>query len=229
MRRPKRLGMLAPSSNTVLEPETVKLLPADGSVTAHVSRLRVVQISDEASSLQQFEIDRVLAAAELLADAEVDLILWNGTSASWLGFERDRELVAAVERHTGIAATTAVIAINQRLEQVGAKRIGLVTPYVGAIESRIVANYRDIGISIVSAVRRDLTVNTAFAEISPAEIAAMAREAARAPVDAILILCTNLAGSPVVGQLERELGLPVLDSVRVAVEHCLGVLSEAPG
>ena len=49
--------MLAPSSNTVLEPETVKLLPADGSVTAHISRLRVVQISDDATSLQQFEVD----------------------------------------------------------------------------------------------------------------------------------------------------------------------------
>ena len=35
---PKRLGMLVPSSNTVVEPETAKLLPTDGSVTTHVSR-----------------------------------------------------------------------------------------------------------------------------------------------------------------------------------------------
>ena len=221
--------MLAPSSNTVLEPETAKLLPADGSVTAHVSRLRVVQISDDPSSLRQFELERVLAAADLLADAKVDLILWNGTAASWLGFERDRELAAAVERRTGIPATTAVIAINQRMERIGARRIGLVTPYVEAIETRIVANYRDLGIEVVSAVRRDLTENTAFAEIEPGEIVAMAREAARAPIDAILILCTNLAGSSVVRQLERELGVPVLDSVRVAVEHCLGLLIEATG
>jgi len=227
IRRPKRLGMLAPSSNTVLEPETVKLLPADGSVTAHVSRLRVVQISDDATSLRQFEVERVLASAELLADAKVDLILWNGTSASWLGFERDRELVAAIQRHTGIPATTAVIAINQRLERMGARRIGLVTPYVEAVETRIVTNYRKIGISVVAAVRRDLTENTAIAEISPAEISAMTREAARTPGDAILILCTNLAGSSVVRELERELGVPVLDSVRVAVEHCLDLLAAA--
>lgn len=227
--RPKRLGMLAPSSNTVLEPETAKLLPTDGSVTAHVSRLRVVQISDQASSLQQFDIDRVLTAAELLADAKVDLILWNGTAASWLGFDRDRELVEAIERHTGIRAATAVIAINERLARLGVKRIGLVTPYVEALEARIIANYQDIGISIASAIRRDLTENTAFAEIGPAEIAAMARRAALARVDAILILCTNLAGSSVTHQLERELGIPVLDSVRVAVEHCLDLLIEATG
>jgi maleate isomerase len=227
--RPKRLGMLAPSSNTVLEPETARLLPADGSVTAHVSRLRVVQISAEESSLQQFDIERVLAAAELLADAKVDLILWNGTAASWLGFDRDRQLVAAIERHTGIRTTTAVIALNERLAQLGARRIGLVTPYVAAIETRIIANYRALGITVASAVRRDLTDNIAFGGISPDEIAVMAREAARTPVDAVLILCTNLAGSSVAPQLERELGAPVLDSVRVAVEYCLNLLSEATG
>src|SRR5260221_9521831 len=100
--RPKRLGMLAPSSNTVLEPETMKLLPADGSVTAHISRLRVVQISDEAASFGQFDLDRVLAAVELLADANVDLILWNGTAASWLGFDHDRRMVETIQEHTGI-------------------------------------------------------------------------------------------------------------------------------
>jgi maleate isomerase len=227
--RPKRLGMLAPSSNTVLEPETAKLLPPDGSVTAHVSRLRVVQISADASSLQQFDTERALTAAELLADAKVDLILWNGTAASWLGFDQDRRLVEAIERRTGIPATTAIIAINERLARLGATRIGLVTPYVEAIETRIIANYRDVGISIAAAIRSDLTENTAFAEIGPAEIAAMAREAARDPVDAILILCTNLAGSSVARQLESDLGIPVLDSVRVAVEHCLDLLIEATG
>ena len=226
--RPKRLGMLAPSSNTVLEPETVKLLPANGSVTAHVSRLRVVQVSAEESSLQQFDLDRALVAAELLADAKVDLILWNGTAASWLGFDHDERLVSAIERHTGIRATTAVIAINERLTRLGARRIGLVTPYVAALEERIIDNYRDIGVTVAGAVRGDLTENTAIAEIGQAEIAAMAREAARTPVDAILILCTNLAGSSVVRQLEQELNVPVLDSVRVAVEQCLELLAEEP-
>jgi hypothetical protein len=31
----------------------------------------------------------ILRAAELLADAKVDTIAWNGTSASWLGREVD--------------------------------------------------------------------------------------------------------------------------------------------
>lgn len=225
MRHPKRLGMLAPSSNTVLEPETAKLLPSDGSVTSHVSRLRVVQISEDMSSLQQFEIEPVLAAAELLADAAVDLILWNGTAASWLGFDCDQQWVAAIEARTGIRTTTAIIAINEALRRIGARRIGLVTPYVEALERRIIANYSGIGIEVAAAVRSDLTENTAYAAITPEEIAEMVRKVARQPVDAILILCTNLAGSSIAPQLSKELGIPVLDSVRVAIEHSLDLLT----
>lgn len=221
---PQRLGILTPSSNTVLEPETVKLLPADGSISAHVSRLRVVQISDTASSLAQFELGPFLAAAELLADAHVDLILWNGTAASWLGFERDRFLVTQIERHTQIRTTTAVIAINAALTRLGARRIGLVTPYVAAVETRIIENYHALGIDVACAVRRELTDSTAYADITPDEIAGMVREAAREPVDAVVILCTNLAGSSIAHDVERELGVPVLDSVRVAVEHSLDLL-----
>ena len=221
----KRLGILVPSSNTVVEPETQKLLPPDGSVTTHVSRLKVVQISADDGSLKQFELDRVLAAAELLADADVDLILWNGTAASWLGFERDADMIHAIEAATGIAATTAVIALNERLGALGARRIGLVTPYVEALESRIIANYRAAGFEVAASARSNLTENTSYAAIAPATIADMAREVARTPVDAILILCTNLAGASIAAPLTAELGLPVLDSVVVAIEHSLALLA----
>jgi maleate isomerase len=222
----RKLGILAPSSNTVLEPETAKLLPSDGSVSMHASRLRVINISADASSLAQFDDERMIAAAELLADAKVDLILWSGTAASWLGIDHDRRLVRAIERRTGIRATTAIFAMNERLSRLNARRIGLVTPYVAALESRIIAGYRELGVSVASAVRRDLTENTAYAAISPDEIAVMARQAAQTPVDAVVILCTNLAGSSIADPLARELGTPVLDSVRVAAEHSLALLAE---
>ncbi len=216
--------MLVPSSNTIVEPVTAALLPRDGSVTTHVSRLRVVSISDDANSRAQFELSRVLAAAELLADACVDLILWNGTAAGWLGFEHDRRLVAAIEERTAIPVTTAILAMNAALDAHGAHTIGLVTPYVAAVEAQIVANYARNGTTVGSTARADLTENTAYAAISPDAIAEMVRATARRPVDAIVILCTNLAGSDVALSLERELGIPVLDSVRVAIAHSLTLL-----
>ena len=225
MSRSRRLGMLVPSSNTILEPVTVGLLPPDGSVTAHVSRLRVLRIADDDSTQSQFDVEPMLQAADLLADAKVDLILWNGTAAGWLGFARDEAITTTIAARTGIPATTAVIALNQRLQDLGARRIGLVTPYVADIECQIIANYHAIGIEIVAAARADRTDNASFADITPDEVAAMVRRVAVAPLDAILILCTNMAGAPVATALTAELGIPVLDSVVVAVEHSLARLA----
>lgn len=223
--RPRRLGVLVPSSNTVVEPETAKLLPEDGSVTMHVSRLRVVSIASDDGSLAQFAADKVVAAAELLADAEVETILWNGTAASWLGFGWDEEITSQIEARTGIRATTSILAINRELERLSARRVGLVTPYVESVEQSIIANYHAIGIEVGRSVRQDLTSNTAFARIDPLDVADMVRQAAVASVDAILILCTNLAGASIAPALSRELSVPVLDSVRVAVSHSLALLS----
>lgn len=226
MKRPVRLGVIVPSSNTVLEPETIALLPADRSVTAHFARFRVTDISSDPSSLAQFERDAVTAAARQLADAKVDLILWSGTAASWLGFAWDADLVRAVESETGIRATTAVRAINEALKDADAGTIGLVTPYVASLESRIVENYRQIGIETVSSERLDLTENTAYADVPPDTVAEMVRNVARAKIrpDAVVIMCTNLAGASVSPGLAGELGCPVLDSVRVATEHGLRFL-----
>ena len=86
---PRRLGMITPSSNSVLEPVTAAMLAASPDVTAHFSRLRVTEIALDAPALGQFDPGHMLAAAELLADAKVDAIAWNGTSASWLGIAPD--------------------------------------------------------------------------------------------------------------------------------------------
>jgi maleate isomerase len=53
----------------------------------------------------------------------------------------------------------------------------------------------------------------------------MARQVSQTGVDAIVILCTNLAGAGIAKPLEAELGVPVLDSVAVAIEHSLERMS----
>src|SRR5258708_25340659 len=103
----KRLGMITPSSNSVLEPVTCAMMAKLADVSAHFSRFRVTEIALDQAALDQFDASVMLPAADLLADAKVDAIAWNGTSASWLGVDRDRSLCKAITARTGAAATTA--------------------------------------------------------------------------------------------------------------------------
>jgi maleate isomerase len=212
-----RLGMLTPSSNTVLEPVTYAMLRDVPAITAHFSRFKVTEIALTDAALGQFDYQPILAASELLADAKSDVIAWNGTSASWLGFDRDEELVRKIENKTGIGAATCALGYRMLVQRLGLKNIGLVSPYSDAIQERIVANWGNAGLRIRAERHSGLADNFSFSTITEDQISRSVREVAAAGCDCAVILCTNMRGAAPAARLEAELGIPVLDSVAVTL------------
>jgi len=212
-----QLGMLTPSSNTTLEPMCYAMLAGVPNVSVHFARFRVTEISLSAAARGQFSRDGMLHAAELLADARVDSICWNGTSASWLGFDRDRDLCTAIQHATGVSATSSVLAMVELLRTAGLTRLGLVSPYIDRVQQQISETLAGEGFEIVAERHLGLSENFAFAAVTPRQIEDMIRATAKASPQAILIMCTNLHAAPLVEALERELGVTILDSVATAI------------
>jgi maleate isomerase len=223
-----RLGMLTPSSNTVLEPLTAAMLAGLPGVTAHFARVRVLAIDLGDASREQFDVAPMLTAAALLADAKVAAICWNGTSGAWLGAARDRALCAAITGHTGIPATTATLALLDAFAALGARRVGLVTPYLAAVQQAIVARWHEAGLQCVAERHLDDPGNHSFADHSEAVVAGLVRAVAAARPEAIAVHCTNFRGTRPAAALEAELGLPVLDSIAVALWGGLGAAGIDP-
>ena len=212
-----RLGMLTPSSNSVLEPVTCAMLAGAPGVSAHFSRFRVTEIALDTQALDQFDPSRMLPAADLLADAKVDVMAWNGTSASWLGTERDRSLCEAISARTGKPATTSTLACIDAVRSSGSQRIGFVTPYTDDVQLRIGKVWAGEGIACHAERHLGLRDNFSFGEVTPAEIAGMIRAVAEEGCDAIVVLCTNMDGAAITQTLERELNVLILDSVAVTL------------
>lgn len=223
-----RLGVLTPSSNTALEPLTSALVAQVPNCSAHFSRFRVTQISLTDQALGQFDDTKILAAAELLADAKVDVIGWSGTSSGWLGFDADRRLCERIEQRTGIPATTSVLALNELMWLAGIERFGLVTPYTEDVQRRIVATYRDAGRECVAEQHLDISVNFDFARVAPERLAQMIRQVAQARPQAITTFCTNLHAARLAEEVERELGVPLLDTVSTVVWKMLRMAGVDP-
>jgi maleate isomerase len=211
------LGMLTPSSNTVLEPVTAAMLAGLPEVSAHFGRFRVTEIALSRRALGQFDDGEILRAAELLSHAKLHCIGWNGTSSGWLGFDADERLCERITAATGIPACTSVLALNEILRATGVTRFGLVSPYLDDVQQKIVANYARSGFECVAERHLGLQDNFSFSEVSAEQLRAMAREVARAKPQAITIFCTNLRGAPLVEELEQELGIPVYDSIATVV------------
>lgn len=213
MSSPVRLGVLTPSSNTALEPLTCAIAAGVPGCSAHFARFRVTEIALSDAALGQFDDSKILAAAELLADARVDVIGWSGTSSGWLGFDADRRLVERIRERTGIVATTAVMALNELLALRGVTRLALVTPYTADVQQRIVENYSALGIEVVAERHLGIRVNHDFALVEPEQLRALMREVAAARPQAITTFCTNLRAAALAESVEAELGIPLLDTV----------------
>lgn len=217
----KRLGMITPSSNSVLEPVTSAMLHGAPGVTAHFSRFRVTEIALDTAALSQFDASVMLPAADLLGDARVDAIAWNGTSASWLGVGRDKSLCEAITARTGVPATTSTLACIDAARALGARRVGLVSPYTDDVQRRIGDVWAEEGIAPHAERHLGLRDNFSFGEVPPATIADMIRSVAAQGADAVVILCTNLDGATIAASLEQELDIAVLDSVAVTLWRTL--------
>lgn len=218
------IGVLTPSSNTILEPATSALVSPLPDVSAHFSRFTVTQIALSDAANSQFDFAPMLAAARLLADAKVGVIAWSGTSASWLGSQWETALCEAVMDATGIPACTAVGAINELLALGNSRRVALVTPYTEDVQAKIVANYAQAGVEVCSEAHAGLSDNFAFSELSSAHVKAMCRKVAADRPEAIVIMCTNMRGWSFMAELEAELGIPLLDSTAAVVWKALRIL-----
>lgn len=226
---PKRIGMLTPSSNTVIEPYTSRLfMPYLETVSVHYARFKVTGISFAPESVQQFDHDTILEAAHLLANARVDCIAWNGTSAAWLGMEHDQALCKLISDETGIQATSTMAAFAEAVQRLGAKRLALITPYTSEIQEAIIARYEAAGFEIVHDTRLEDEGNYSFAGYTTDQIKGYAMQAAESRPDAILIVCTNFRGAPIAAEIETATGIPLIDSVSVTAWQTLRLVGKDP-
>jgi maleate isomerase len=190
-------------------------------VSAHFSRFKVTEIALSNTALAQFDNSEILRAAELLAHAKVDAIGWNGTSSGWLGFEADVRLCEQITAATGIPATTSMLALNEILAATDVKKLGYVTPYLDAVQAKILDNYSKLGVTCQGERHLNLQDNFSFSEVPVAQLEQMTRDVAAEKPDAIAVICTNLRVAPSTAKLEQETGIPVYDTIATVVWKCL--------
>ena len=233
MSRRVRLGVLVPSSNTAVEPLTQLIISSINipktAVTVHFSRFRVTEISQSESALSQFDLTPILAAAQLLADAQVNVIGWSGTSAGWLGFDRDTTMCKAIQDATGIPATSSTLGLNALLEAFAVKKLCLVTPYLLSMNEAIIRNYASIGVAIDRERHLDIIDNAAIGRVPEQQLNEMVESIIAEGGTAITTFCTNLQAATLVPIWERKhQNVIIFDTVATVIWQMLNLASIDP-
>jgi len=157
----------------------------------------------------------------ILPSLKLDVVGFGCTSATMtLGEE---EVFAQIHRvRPGVACTTPVTAALAAFRALGARGIGLLTPYTPQINAGLVKYFNRRGIDIAAVATFDREDDREAARISVASIEAAAERLAGAPgVDVIFVSCTSLRVAEAVARIERRTGVAATSSNHAMAWHCL--------
>ncbi|MBI4204499.1 MAG: aspartate/glutamate racemase family protein [Betaproteobacteria bacterium] len=221
----RRIGLLVPSSNTTVEPEFYRALPAH--VTLHVARLHLTQITPE-SILGM--VEDLEAQSRNLASADVDVIVLGATAPSFLkGLGYDREIAQRIERSTGKRATTTSTALIEAIGQLGLKRVVLGSAYDEKVNAIARAFLEANGVTVLDARGLGLVDNLVVGRLEDSSAYELTRRIDRPDADGIVLACTNWKTMGAIERLEQELGKPVISTTQVSVWAALRLLGEEEG
>ncbi len=209
----KRIGLLVPSSNSTVEVEFYRALPAD--VSLHVGRLPITQVNPESIAGM---VDPLETESKKLASADVDVIVLGAAAPSFLkGMGYDKEVAQRITQATGKPATTASTALLQSLKALGAQRIALGTAYSTKVNEIAIAFLRANGVEVVKTECLGYEDNLQIGRLDVQTAYDLGRRIACPEAQAIAFLCTNWQSMAIIDRLERDTGLQVLTSTQFSV------------
>ncbi len=218
----RRIGLLVPSSNTTVEVEFYRTLPA--SVTLHVARFFAARGDADSSAASIAELEH---QSRNLASAGVDVVVLG---AAWPRLHTragcDRELIARMESAAGTRATTASIALVEALQFLGVGRVVLGAHHDNEDNAAAAAVLAARGIEVVAAGRVE---NGTVGRPENASAYELARAIDRADAEAIVLAGTHWKTLDVIEHLERELGKPVVSTTQASLWAALRIVGGVEG
>jgi len=216
----RKLGIIVPSWNTVMEYEFQRM--ADASISIHAQRIK--HTDDSEASLKWLST-QAPAAATLLSHAKVHAICHGCTASGFLKTPQE-DLAQAEELTalTGIPCTTSSSSIAKALRAVGGTHISVASPYEPWLNERVAQYLAQDGFDVVAI--KGLGTQS-HGSISTEVVKALAHEVVRPQTQAIFISCSNFRTLDIIPALEAQTGLPVITSNQAALWGTLRSIGDA--
>ena len=212
-----RVGLVVPSSNTVMEVDLHRGLPKD-LCTVHTARMYLVETTREAE-IRMIEDFAPKAAADV-GTAGLALLVFGCTSAgSLFGLEYDRKVCAKLGELAGCPPLGTISAVNEALDRRGFKRLAVLTPYIEDLTNAVAGAASTPMRKVVAAFGMGIHVNVELATPTAQDIVDFAvKSLVGQSFDGIFVSCTNFRALEAVPELEKRFGVPVVTSNLAVIE-----------
>jgi len=221
----KKLGIIVPSWNTVMERE-VQRMAGD---TMSVHSMRIPHNADTEEKLLWLGT-QAPAAAGLLAHAKVDVICYGCAAGGFLkGPVDDKALGDRIQKETGIPVAVSSAAVAEALRTLGATRVSLASPYAPWLNERLRLYLTTAGFEVMAMQGLDTQNHSA---VTNERIEALIAEVDRPETQAIFVSCSNFPTLGIIESMERKLGKPIIASNQASMWKMLRLVGdkrEVPG
>jgi maleate isomerase len=229
--RPARVGLMIPSSNTMMEVDFARDLPPGTAL--HTARMFMEDTTPAGENRMLDEF--ALPAARDLGTARPDVVVFGCTSAGALrGNDYDAELCERISELTGAPTVSTIGAVRSAIEASGAASVGVITPYVDELNEKIRASIEADGTPVAAISGLGITGNFEIAEVTRDEIVAFAVRAlgplaAGGLIDLVFASCTNFGAMEARPAIAERLGLPVVTSNQAVLAAAVARLQALAG
>jgi maleate isomerase len=198
----KRIGVVVPSTNTTVQPET-DMLKVPG-ITCHTGRVTIKErpLSTDEAFYEHMQMmrDGLGVAIDQIMTAGLDhLIMGIALETFWGGVAQADKLQADLAQRAGVGVTMGSKASVAALQKFGARKIAILTPHQGL----------------------KCPTPRAIAQVPLQDIRNALRELDGDDIEALLTLGTALPAAAVAAEAERWLGKPVLAVNVVSYWHAI--------
>lgn len=220
----KRIGLVIPSLNVVVEDDLRRELPPD--VGFHVTRLRLRKTGGRVTQAALLEAGKEsVERSTLLSDAGVDAIAFNCTGASLAdGPEGARLLRDQIAAATGTRSTTTILAVTRALRASALRRIVHVCPFTAEFGADEAAFLRAEGFELAASRGLDFTDARLAAKLSPGEICDIAARFDQPGADGLFLACANVRAMEAARDLQQRLRKPVVTSNQAVIWELLEMM-----
>jgi maleate isomerase len=211
-----RIGLIVPSSNTVMEPDFHRQLGAAAIVST--TRIFLEDVTRQAE-IRMLEED-LPQAVERIRTTSPHVVVFGCTSAGALGtLAHDRTIAERIARESGADAITVLDAVLRRLQAIRPAKLAVFTPYVEDLTNSIVRCLSEAGFCLVKAAGMGLIANLEIGQVAPAEIVQFVEsQIAGFDADCVFLSCTNWRAIEAIPVLQSQLRIPIISSNQAAID-----------
>lgn len=210
----KKFGVIAPSTNTIVEPEFHMMRPP--GVTPHYGRIHIRDQrldTDEqmVKLLEQIRVEIGHTVDRIVTCQPDYMVMGMSAETFWDGIEGNRRFVQQIkERSGGLDVATGAVACQRALKLFGARKIGVVTPYQPIGDRNVIRFFNDMGYDVPKLVGLRCPTAVSIAHVTEDQLRQALNEVNGPDIDALVQVGTNLCMVQLADEAERWLKKPVI-------------------